>query len=278
MTFSSSGPSSHLPLPQAAVQLLALQELLHLRLDQHPAHVDHLLHSEGQALHGVAELLRVRGDISLVCGTGHDLEHPCAMGRASQHGQSVSGMGRVSLAQAEPPGMGRTSLAQAEHLQHRQCHRHGQSLSAQHRIIVMACLEPGIPCRRERGGHRDPPATLCPPAGLLCAHGHAHMVSPAPGVPSPSVPSPAPPPALTSQRCLELVLGAALDPSSGLSSTAPRAGRGGAELSGRGWQLAGTEPGGGGTGRMWQGHAAWHSDPVDGGTGVARGWGPLAGT
>lgn len=57
-------------------------------------------------------------------------------------------------------------------------------------------------------------------------------------------PSQAPPPALTSQRCLELVPGAALDPSSGLSSTAPRAARGGAEPSGSGWQLAGTEPAG----------------------------------
>lgn len=92
--------------------------------------------------------------------------------------------------------------------------------------------------QREQRGHGDPLATLCPHAGLPCAHGHAHVVSPAPV-------SPAPPPALTSQRCLELVPGAALDPSSGLSSTAPRAARGGAELSGSGWQLAGTEPAGG---------------------------------
>lgn len=48
----------------------------------------------------------------------------------------------------------------------------------------------------------------------------------------------------TSQRCLELLAGAALDPSSGLSSTAPRAARGSAGPSGSGWQLAGTEPAG----------------------------------
>lgn len=48
----------------------------------------------------------------------------------------------------------------------------------------------------------------------------------------------------TSQRCLELLAGAALDPSSGLSSTAPRAALGSAGPSGSGWQLAGTEPAG----------------------------------
>lgn len=42
---------------QVTVELLALKELLHLCLDQHPAHVDDLVHCQGEALHRVAELL-----------------------------------------------------------------------------------------------------------------------------------------------------------------------------------------------------------------------------
>lgn len=55
---SSPGrPASHLPLPQAAQELPVGHELLHLGLHQHSAHVHHLLHRQGQALGGVAELL-----------------------------------------------------------------------------------------------------------------------------------------------------------------------------------------------------------------------------
>lgn len=48
---------SYFALLQVGVELFALQELLHLGLDQHAAHVDDLFHRQGQALHRVAELL-----------------------------------------------------------------------------------------------------------------------------------------------------------------------------------------------------------------------------
>lgn len=50
-------PAPHLPLLQTAEELLVLQELLHLCLHQHTAHVHHLLYRQSQAFHGVAELL-----------------------------------------------------------------------------------------------------------------------------------------------------------------------------------------------------------------------------
>lgn len=104
----------------------------------------------------------------------------------------------------------------------------------------MACLKPHIPWR----GNGEATGTPWPPHALVPGC-HVPMVV-LTWCPQPQChqPSQAPPPALTSQRCLELVPGAALDPSSGLSSTALRAARGGAEPSGSGWQLAGMEPAG----------------------------------
>lgn len=99
------------------------------------------------------------------------------------------------------------------------------------------CASSPKSCAEGSGRLWGPPGHLVPSCQVPYASGHVHTMSPTPV-------SPVPPPALTSQRCLELVLGAVPDPSSGLSSTALRAARRGAELTGSGWHLAGTEPAG----------------------------------
>lgn len=95
-------PCSHLAPPQAAVQLLALQELLHLGLDQHPAHVDHLLHGQGQALHGVAELLWDRGGMSHRAVAQGMVQSTPVPGQSLRTWAQHPRTGRLSRAQAHP--------------------------------------------------------------------------------------------------------------------------------------------------------------------------------
>ena len=59
LTKPVDAPKCYLALLQVIIQLFLLKKLLHFCFHQHSAHVDDLIHCQGEALHRVAEFLLI---------------------------------------------------------------------------------------------------------------------------------------------------------------------------------------------------------------------------